>query len=161
MGRLLQKVLHELWCCVMDTLVCPFSLHTHRQSPLTHSVCEPVPSSFRAVLWGLPYCSQETPEHDSTGKAELKAADETFLSGLLPLLSYWCFLNLQVWSVHFPFEMDHFFINFTVNHFPISFVHARWTRWFPSLCDTALGTGPQTIPSLHRILHCGLSWKAG
>lgn len=30
MGKLLQKVLHELWCCVMDTLVCPFSLHIHR-----------------------------------------------------------------------------------------------------------------------------------
>lgn len=26
---------------------------------------------------------------------------------------------------------------------------------------TALGTGAQTIPSLHHILHCGLSWQEG
>lgn len=132
-----------------------------RQSPLTPSVCEPVPLSFRAVLLDTLYCSQETPEYGSTAKAELEAADENFLSGLLPLLSYWCFPNPQVWSVRFPFEMDHFFINFTVNHLPISFVYARWTRWFPPLCDTALGTRAQTIPSLQRIPHCGLSWKEG
>lgn len=76
-------------------------------------------------------------------------------------LSYWCFPNPQVWSVHFPFEMDHFLINFTVNPFPVSFVPARWTRWFPSLCDTTLGTGAQTIPSLHHILHSGISSKEG
>lgn len=60
-----------------------------------------------------------------------------------------------------PLRCITFFINFTVNLFPISFVYARWTRWFPFLRDTALGTGAQTMPSLQQIPHGGLSWKEG